>query len=82
MDMASAGIRRPIFVIGLNKSGTSLIYLCLAAHSQLSAVRTQKPPASSSKRVGSLYLSDHGLGEGQHIAEMPAKMPGNRAQSR
>ena len=76
--MNDQGIQRPIFILGLNKSGTSLLYLYLSRHSKLSAVRSFKTPKSNSNRLATLYMEDFGIGEGQRIPCMPAKLQRGR----
>lgn len=65
------GMRAPIFVVGLNKSGTSLLYLVLSNHSALSGVA-----AAVTSKTGSatLYLGNHGLTEGHKLAGLPATL--------
>jgi hypothetical protein len=68
-------LTRPIFVLGLNKSGTSLLNLCLAQHPELSGIRSfvsrEKVWTGGSAR---LRLHDHGLGEGHKIPGLPEKL--------
>jgi hypothetical protein len=69
-------INNPVFIIGLNKSGTSLLYLMMSKHSELSAVRSYqilKEPKSG-KRKAMLHMADYGIGEGQRIPGIPQKM--------
>ena len=39
---ATAPLERPVFILGLNKSSTHLLYLCLSRHSELSPIRSFK----------------------------------------
>ncbi len=65
-------IERPIFVLGLNKSGTSLLYVLLSRHSQLSAIRAMKPAKPDARTT--ISMERHGIGEGQKFPELPAKL--------
>lgn len=61
----------PIFVVGLNKSGTSLLYLLLARHEVLSGIAGANRLRDGPSR---LYLSKYGLREGQKIEALPPKL--------
>ncbi|WJW76275.1 sulfotransferase [Thiohalobacter sp. IOR34] len=66
---------RPVFILGLNKSGTSLLYLILSRHPSLSAIRSFKPPKGNlHKRKAMLFMENYGIGEGQQIPGIPEKM--------
>lgn len=64
-------MRAPIFVVGLNKSGTSLLYLLLSNHSALSGVAAA---VTNKSGVATLYLANHGLTEGHKLLGLPARL--------
>ena len=66
-------LRAPIFIVGLNKSGTSLLYLMLSRHPSLSGL---KPSEDQGPKSGSamVYLRNHGLTEGHKVAGLPDKL--------
>lgn len=66
-------IRSPIFIVGLNKSGTSLVYLMLSRHPALSAIRAFKPPRQK-PGTATLHMENYGIGEGQKIAGLVEKL--------
>lgn len=65
---------RPIFVLGLNKSGTSLLYLCLSRHPQLSAIQVPTSAPRRKHETSMLYLSDYNISEGHKLTSLPAKL--------
>jgi len=67
-------IEAPIFIVGLNKSGTSLLYLMLSRHPALSAIRAFKRPKSSKNAGTTLNMEDHHIGEGQKIPDLIEKL--------
>lgn len=66
-------LRAPLFVVGLNKSGTSLLYLVLCRHPQLSGIRAQSQSTGKARRTR-IYLPDYNLSEGHKISALPAKL--------
>jgi hypothetical protein len=78
-DDEARALDRPVFVVGLNKSGTSLLYLLLSNHPELSPIRAFKPSRAGKGRRAMLRLEDYGIGEGQKIPGLlPALRPGER----
>ncbi len=73
IDLA-ARMPQPIFILGLNKSGTSLLYLCLSKHPQLSAIRTFKQSRTSRTSTAMLEMSQYQIGEGQKIPSLIPKL--------
>lgn len=73
-----AEISKPIFIVGLNKSGTSLLYLAMSRHPALSVIRSFRPPRGpvEADRPGRamLYMEDYGIGEGHRIPGLPPKL--------
>ncbi len=73
-----AEIANPIFIVGVNKSGTSLLYLAMSRHPLLSAIRAFRPPRPPGEADGPgramLYMENYGIGEGQRIPELPHKL--------
>lgn len=68
-------LRAPIFIVGLNKSGTSLLYLLLSRHEALSAIRSYQPPKAENNRgPATLYMENYALGEGQKIPTLIEKL--------
>lgn len=68
-------LRAPIFIVGLNKSGTSLLYLLLSSHDELSAIRSYiSPKAESANGPATLYMQNYALGEGQKIPDLIEKL--------
>jgi hypothetical protein len=68
-------IRQPVFIVGLNKSGTSLLYVLLSNHPEFSAIRAFKPQkAESKKSTATLRMEDYGVGEGQKIPYLLDKL--------
>lgn len=72
-------LREPIFIVGVNKSGTSLLYLAMSRHSSLSAIRSFRPPRDLSSKPdraarAMLYMENYGIGEGQRIPGLPDKL--------
>ncbi len=66
-------LRAPIFIVGLNKSGTSLLYLLLSRHEELSAIRSYTP-AKAEIGAATLYMQNFALGEGQKIPGLIEKL--------
>jgi hypothetical protein len=65
-------LRAPIFVVGLNKSGTSLLYLLMSRHRDVSGLRGD----DGKKKSGSarLYLANYGLTEGHKLPGLPERL--------
>lgn len=65
-------LRAPVFIVGLNKSGTSLLYLLLSRQPGLSGLRG----ASDKVKTGSarLNLTDYGLIEGHKLEGLPRRL--------
>ncbi len=73
----SGSLSRPVFVVGSNKSGTSLLYLLLSLHPELSPIRSFRDRPLGPKRRATLHLHDYGFGEGQKIPDiLPKLRPG------
>ena len=64
---------RPVFIVGLNKSGTSLLYLLLSRHPDFSAIRSFKP-SPTGNRTATLYMEDYGVAEGHKIPDLIDKL--------
>lgn len=67
-------LQQPVFIVGVNKSGTSLLYLLLSRHSHLSAIRSYRPPKPVRGRTAMLTAHDHGIAEGQKIPGLLSKL--------
>lgn len=65
-------MKAPIFIVGLNKSGTSLLNTVLANHAQTSGLRAA--PGEAKNGSAKLYLSNFGLIEGHKIEGLPDKL--------
>ena len=67
-------LTRPIFILGLNKSGTSLLNLCLAQHASVSGIRDFSRPKKWKGGTAHLRLQSFRLGEGQKIPNLLEKL--------
>jgi hypothetical protein len=64
----------PIFIVGLNKSGTSLLYLLLSRHESVSAIKAFKAFTPKGPGAAMLHMEKYGIGEGQKIPGLPDKL--------
>jgi hypothetical protein len=69
-------LEAPIFIVGLNKSGTSLLYLLLSQHEQLSPIKAFKTFKGKRPGTAMLPMERYGIGEGQKIPDLPDKLHG------
>jgi hypothetical protein len=66
-------LQSPVFVVGLNKSGTSLLYVFLAGHEELSGIRPFKPQKSG-PTTATIVMQNYSVGEGQMIPDLIPKL--------
>jgi hypothetical protein len=67
-------LKAPIFIIGLNKSGTSLLYLLLSQHESVSPIKAFKAFTPKGPGAAMLHMEKYGIGEGQKIPDLPEKL--------